>query len=402
MEWRYSEDRLGNIKGNVKGNLGKLIAMKNQSIFSSIIGALLSTAALNGGAASPNDKADTSHQAERNHNTGIDHKTAVTALTGRLADDDLAYVVAQLMADTALYTTQSFEWLDASRNRAVPAKLYLPTKTAGNKRKAPLVVFSHGIGGSRDGYKYLGSYLATQGYAVLHLQHVGSDRQVWFGNPFALVARLTTAAQASEAVDRVRDFSFALDQLLASPLAARINSRRIVAAGHSYGANTTMLAVGARVELDSQTIMLRDVRVKAAILLSAPPFYGTQEIGTILRDIDVPTLHITATADDIQIPGYYSGVADRLKVYEAIGSRYEDSGGVSKVLAVFKGGSHSIFTDRLGTGGAALNPRVKLATRELAVSFLNRVFQIEEVAPLATWQKRHGALVDTFQGSWPT
>lgn len=355
--------------------------MKKKSLLSSLLGALLSTAALTGGAAGANDEA------------------GLPAVTERLAEDDLARAVAELEPDVSLYATQSFEWLDSSRSRAVPAKLYLPKSGQESKRKVPLVVFSHGIGGSREGYKYLGRYLAARGYAVLHLQHVGSDRQVWFGNPFALVSRLTTAAQASEAVDRVRDFSFALDQLLAGPLASRIDGKRIVAAGHSYGANTTMLAVGARVERDGQVIMMRDRRVKAAILLSAPPFYGTQDIAAILRDVDVPTLHVTATADDIQIPGYHSGVADRLKVFDAIGSAHKN-GGVSKVLAVFKGGSHSIFTDRLGTGGMALNPQVKLATRDLAVSFLNSVFLIEDAAVLTHWQTKHHALVDSFRNAW--
>ena len=44
-----------------------------------------------------------------------------------------------------------------------------------------------------------------------------------------------------------------------------------------------------------------------------------------------------------------------------------------KVLAVFKDGSHSIFTDRMGTGGLNLNPKVKIATRQLALAFLDGI-----------------------------
>ena len=47
------------------------------------------------------------------------------------------------------------------------------------------------------------------------------------------------------------------------------------------------------------------------------------------------------TEDDIRIPGYSSGLEDRLAVFEAVG-------GPRKTLAVFQGGSHSIFTDRSG------------------------------------------------------
>ena len=151
-----------------------------------------------------------------------------------------------LAVDPSLYTSQTFDWNDAARSRSVPAKLYLPT--APYKPGAlPLVVFSHGIGGSRDGYSYLGSYFAANGYASLHVQHVGSDRQLWFGNPLSLVFRLTQAAQEVEALDRVKDVKFALSRLLAEPVGSSINAQRLVAAGHSYGANTTMLLAGALV-----------------------------------------------------------------------------------------------------------------------------------------------------------
>jgi len=84
--------------------------------------------------------------------------------------------------DATRYTAQNLDWTDTGRNRNVPARLYLPAAPH-VPGSLPLVVFSHGIGGSRDGYSYLGRYLAANGYASLHVQHVGSDRQVWFGNP---------------------------------------------------------------------------------------------------------------------------------------------------------------------------------------------------------------------------
>lgn len=285
-----------------------------------------------------------------------------------------------------------FTWHDAQRGREVLARLYLPAADAraSARRPLPLVVFSHGIGGSRSGYTYLGKHWAAQGYASLHLQHVGSDRALWAGNPLTLLGRLQGAASESEAVDRAHDWRFALDQLLASPHGAHIDTARIVAAGHSYGANTTLLVAGARVPRDGRLIDLRDPRVRAAVLISAPPFYGESDPAAILRHVQVPTLHITATADDIRIPGYYSGVKDRTDVFDATGS-------TRKALAVFKDGSHSIFTDRLGTGGAEHNPKVKAATRELAVAFFGWVLQGEEPGALTQWSMRHAPLLDAFR-----
>jgi dienelactone hydrolase len=293
-----------------------------------------------------------------------------------------------LDAGRAEVVTQDYDWFDARRNRAVPVRLYLPAQTA-STRVLPLVVFSHGIGGSRRGYSYLGGYWASRGYASLHVQHVGSDRSLWTGNVFNLVTRLQGAAQADEAIARVHDLRFALDQVLALPEVGQIiDPARIVAAGHSYGANTVMLAVGARVERSGSVIDLADRRLRAAILLSSPPFYGETDTARILADIPVPTLHITATEDIIRLPGYYSGAEDRIAVYDAMS-------GARKILAVFAGGSHSMFTDRAGTGGVALNPQVKAATRELSVAFIEAVFGDGEVA-LRDWPVRHNAIVARF------
>jgi len=297
-----------------------------------------------------------------------------------------------LELDPSSYTTTNFEWLDQQRNRRVPARLYAASRPAADG-DLPLVVFSHGIGGSREGYTYLGRYLAAQGYASLHVQHVGSDSgAVWSGNPFLLVSRMADAAQDREALSRVHDLRFALDQMLASPDVPRIDRSRIAVAGHSYGANTAMLAAGASLQVKGLPVMLKDDRVAAAILLSAPPFYGYGNPLEILSNIRIPTLHITATEDTINIPGYVSGVDDRLAIYDAMGSRHP----ATKVLAVFKEGSHSVFTDRARTGGTALNPKIKLATRQLALAFLTQVFAGDQ-SGLRRWQSEHAPLTVRFE-----
>jgi predicted dienelactone hydrolase len=282
------------------------------------------------------------------------------------------------------FTTVEYEWSDPLRGRSVPVRLYLP-EAIESGASIPLVVFSHGIGGSRRGYSYLGSHFAANGIASLHVQHVGSDRAIWVGNPFGLIGRLHDAAQEREAIDRALDLRFALDQLLASEHAPRVDREHIVVAGHSYGANTALLAAGARVERQGRTIDYSDPRYRAAILISAPPFYGETDPSRILKHVTIPTLHITATEDVIQIPGYYSGADDRVAVFEAIGSR-------DKTLAVFAGGSHSIFTDRAGTGGVQLNPQVKAATRELSLVFIRRVFGGAAEA-LDRWSERYRPIV---------
>jgi dienelactone hydrolase len=294
------------------------------------------------------------------------------------------------MPDASLFETRDLSWMDAARQREVLARLYVPA-TKDKASPVPLVVFSHGIGGSREGYTYIGKYLAANGIAALHVQHVGSDRSLWFGNPLQMVGRLQDAAKESEAINRTKDVRFALDQVFAdAALKPLLDAQRIAAAGHSYGANTTLLLSGARVQRAGGAMDLADPRIKAAVIISAPPFYGEGDPAQILKSINVPSLHITATGDEIKIPGYYSAAQDRVAVYEATAPAQ------GKLLAVFKEGSHSMFTDRLGTGGEALNPQVKKATRELMLAFFQQVFAGQREA-LSAWPAQHQSLVARYE-----
>jgi dienelactone hydrolase len=335
------------------------------------LGALMALGSLAGCAVSVN----TNPQAASTGSAGLDdhRRTAHEGVVQRLNGVD--FVEA--------------DWLDEARSRPVPVRLYLPESRAA---RVPLLVFSHGLGGSRRGYSYIGTHLARHGWASLHVQHVGSDRRLWTGSAWSLPSRLQGAAQEAEAIDRVSDLRFALDRLLAVPQstdwAVGVDPSRIVAAGHSYGANTALLMAGAQVERGDRLLDLRDPRVAAAILLSAPPFHGEKDMAPILQPITVPTLHITATDDDIRVPGYASSVRDRVAVFEATGSQ-------AKVLAVFRGGSHSMFTDRRLTGGAELNPKVKQATQDLVLAFMERVFAQTGVA-LAEWPERYREITGTF------
>lgn len=293
-------------------------------------------------------------------------------------------VLPAAQADAPPVQVIDLDWTDGQRQRPLPVRLYRPLGQAHDT--CGLVVFSHGIGGSRMGYSYLGRHWASQGMASLHLQHVGSDRQLWFGNPLALVGRLQSAARDDEAIARVFDMRHALDRVLEDGAAGlRVDPARIVAAGHSYGANTTLLAAGATVRRGDQLIQHRDARIRAAIVLSAPPFYGERDFRPILAGIRIPSLHITATDDVINIPGYHSPADDRVRVFDAIGSE-------RKLLAMFAGGSHSIFTDRSASGGAELNPRVKRATQDLSWAFVRSVFDGDD-EPLRAWPQQHGPLL---------
>jgi len=319
-------------------------------------------------------------------------KHAPSLVRRRLLASALGFPLAGLVANRPLANPASvdLDWHDSARDRPVPIRLHLPRGPLADTAPAPLVVFSHGLGGSRYGYTWLGEYWAAHGIASLHVQHVGSDRAIWAerGNPLAMLGLMRQAISEREAIARVNDIRFALDQMTASSFSQRIDTARIVIAGHSYGANTAMLLSGARIERAEFESPLTDRRVTAAILISAPPFHGEGSPKPILAPIKVPTLHVTATEDVIRVPGYFSDLDDRLAIFDAIA-------GPDKTLAVYAGGSHSMFTDRLWSGGEALNRSVKSATRELALGFVERVLK-GRPSPINDWPARHASILDRF------
>ncbi len=292
-----------------------------------------------------------------------------------------------------LVQSDELEWFDDSRARAVPVLYYAPKQRnyeQANTDKLPLIVFSHGLGGSRDRYAYLGKYWASQGFASLHVQHVGSDRQLWRGSRLTLPFRLMAAAGDEEALARVADVKFALSTLLDSDFGATIDQSKLVMAGHSYGANTSMLLVGAKVERSGSLPPLRDPRFSAALLISAPPFYDGEPLAKVLASVTVPTLHITNTMDEIEVPGYHSSPSDRIDLYQAMGGSY-------KVLAVFHGGNHNIFSGRRQRPELSVQAQVlQAATQSLSSAFLKGLF-LQDKSLLQQWQQQHQPLLARFE-----
>ena len=83
-------------------------------------------------------------------------------------------------------TVQDAEFVYGDNQRKVPLKIYLPKSTS----KVPVILFSHGLGGSKDNNPYLGKHWAGRGYVVVFMQHDGSDENVWRDVPRA--KRLST------------------------------------------------------------------------------------------------------------------------------------------------------------------------------------------------------------------
>ena len=80
------------------------------------------------------------------------------------------------MISQGSYIKTDGTFFDESRDRTVPWRLYAPALPNG---VCPVILVSHGVGGTREAMPYLGRRLAENGYIVLHLQHPGTDSSVW-------------------------------------------------------------------------------------------------------------------------------------------------------------------------------------------------------------------------------
>ena len=246
---------------------------------------------------------------------------------------------------SAPFEVLEFDWADAKRQRAVPVRLYLPqapaptqpcrwwcSRTASAARAAATATSASTGRATASPACTCSTSAATAACGC--------------GNPFGLVGRLQDAAQEREAIAAVHDLSFALDQLLAARPGRAHRPRAHRRRRPLYGANTTLLAAGARVAARWPALdAARPARCGRHRAVGAAVLRRERAAGDPAGRA-VPSLHVTATDDIIRIPGYYSRAEDRVAVYDA-------TGGTRKALAVFEGGSHSMFTDRAGTGGAS-------------------------------------------------
>jgi predicted dienelactone hydrolase len=182
-----------------------------------------------------------------------------------------AFTVQQLpIATKELYLQDARHLQDARRQKTLPLRISYP-KGAG---PFPIIIFSHGLFGSRDGYTYLARYWAEHGYVCIQPSH--QDSLSWQreqGEQLRFRAMLRTVSiDKSHWIERAGDISFILDSLPLIPqLAGKLDTTRIGVGGHSYGAFTSLIIAGAQLphkELAPKVATLRDPRVKAIIALS--------------------------------------------------------------------------------------------------------------------------------------
>ena len=271
------------------------------------------------------------------------------------------------------------DWRDAARGRTVPVLIRGLPHAGSSPLPAPLVLLSHGLGGTREGLAYLGEALAGADCIAVHLQHHGSDAAVWQGADNAGQSMGAAAMNPGAAVARLGDVVFALDHILsgAEPLLrGRVDPARIAVAGHSYGAWTVSHLLGEKLPLGRWGLDLPDRRLQAGIALSPIPPLPIPVFGVpaaaAFRDISAPMLHVTGTRD--------SGMGAPDWRARTVGFRTASSPGV---LAVLDGAVHASFAGEAVIGGRWNEPTYQPRTARLCRLFLDATLRDDAAARAA-------------------
>lgn len=153
--------------------------------------------------------------------------------------------------------------------------------------KFPLIIISHGNGGSHLLYRTISLYLAKHGYIVAMLEHYGNNR-----NNNSLENTIENLQL------RPKHMSLTIDTILFdSRFNEHILSEKIAVIGHSMGGYTALaLAGGVPYTLEGQKVEVApDVRIKAIILLAPGAGWFKNNLG----NVKIPILLYTAEHDTV-------------------------------------------------------------------------------------------------------
>jgi predicted dienelactone hydrolase len=244
----------------------------------------------------------------------------------------------------------------------------------------PLVIYSHGLGGNLEsGVLWCGAWQRA-GFACLHLLHAPTSDAVFDLTSAKRTFDLVSHSLASNQVpSRCREVSRSLDYVLGPGFkySAQLDRRRIVAAGHSYGALTVMALAGRNLQPS-----LRDARIGAAIALS--PGLINRNNARSMASVRIPMMCITGSLDEQVEIGLVqqrirAGVplANRLAVFDGLPNG-------SKRLLFVRGADHMSFAGEIKVGlGFSRAPTWELVQEPTTIELI----RVQTISFLTQWVK---------------
>jgi len=249
----------------------------------------------------------------------------------------------------------------------------------------PVIVFSHGAGGSGQNYFPLTAFWATHGYVVIQPTHDDSialrretGKQLPSG-PRELIDEYRF--NSDDWGNRARDISFVIDSLgelekRVPELKGKMDWKRIGVGGHSYGAFTTQMIGGALVDMPNgpKAQSFRDERPRALMLLSGQGKNQNGLTETSWKNMTRPMMSMTGKYDN--------GASGQMAEWRKDPFTYSPPG--DKYYVFIEAAFHMSFT------GALAQENPQLANRPMIARLVERtdqkaVFDYVKFASIAFW-----------------
>ncbi len=236
----------------------------------------------------------------------------------------------------------------------------------------PLVIVSSGLGASRLLFIHLSEHLASYGFVVMAVEHIGTAMREGMMETAGIGSTNNIESLYYRPSDVMHTITFADDTTAGSgPLANMIDTERIAVWGHSTGGTTVFQASGARVDFEalstwcadkeddefaaescqflghedeiaalygedltdwSMLPALWDTRVDALVAVSpGGELHAFGDAG--IAEVSIPTLLLQGTGDPFVSPEY-----NALWAYDQISSE-------SSTLVMFADAGHLVFMD---------------------------------------------------------
>ena len=253
---------------------------------------------------------------------------------------------------------------DADRNRSIPILAYIPD----TEEPLPVILFSHGLGGSRYSSSFLGRQWASRNYVAIFLQHKGSDLSIWKDK--SIPEKFIDAKKAASIKNfklRIYDVYSVLNQLEKwnntpqNHFYNRMDTSLIAMSGHSFGAITTQAVSGQYFpKLD---LNYTDKRIKAAVIFSpSPPKVGGTTKESFSK-VSIPWMLMTGTNDSSPINQMTP--EKRLEVFSSLPKEH-------KYQLVLNNASHFAFSEHnLKRNSSPRNPNHHKAIMAISTAFLD-------------------------------
>jgi predicted dienelactone hydrolase len=193
---------------------------------------------------------------------------------------------------------------DAKRNKDLHVRIFYPEPSG----KYPVIVFSHGAGGSQTCCDVLTRHWASYGYVTLQPTHDDAvqQRRASGGENAGFLQAVRDALKTPALWEsRPLDISFLIDSLptlenRVPQLGGKLDLGHLGVGGHSMGSFTSEAIAGAAVDLPGRpATSLADPRAKAILCLSPQ---GPGQFGLTDHSFDrvgLPYLGITGTLDSL-------------------------------------------------------------------------------------------------------